>query len=356
MFEREQKGAENGGIFLIHDETLDPGSLADLAPDRPFSALTWDKRGTPPTGARVLLHFSDDQLRELAPLAIERQWEVGVLPHPRAGQATRALGVAGEVEQMFGHYLSSEAIQADVLTCNDQLVFSSVAIGEVLTLAPYDVHHPPTRRGTLSGALRALKNLRLRSYRLTTGKDQKIQLAALGLVVMSHTQSTLIGRCFADALSIADGRLTLLASAPRSILSYLWFLLRLVLPKKISLSRLPAAVGLIRSDRVLLEASRGVDYSLDGTLISAKTVEFRVLENAMHLLPGPALVPRSDRKLSEARIQSGWGTCRWMTRTGSWSRHRCLCSVMPKRTSIATSSSPCAPRLRCPPPIWCSPC
>ena len=301
MVDKGQKGVVIAELYLIHDGSLDPGAISERYPGQRFISLSWDKRGTPPTGARVLLHLADDQLRELAPLAIENQWEVGVLPHPQAGQATRALGVSGEVEQMVSHYLSVEAIEADVLTCNDQLVFSSVAIGEVLTLAPYDVHRPPTRRDTFFGALRALKNLQLRSYRLTTGKDQKIQLAALGLVILSHTQSTLIGRSFADALSIADGRLTLLASAPRSILSYLWFLLRLVLPKKISLSQLPAAVGLIRSDRVLLEASRGVDYSLDGTLISAKTVEFRVLGNAMRLLPGPALVPRPDRKQSEGK-------------------------------------------------------
>jgi hypothetical protein len=173
------------------------------------------------------------------------------------------------VEYVFSHYLQAETIEADVLTCNDQVVFSSVVIGEVLGLRPYDVNRPPTRRSTFFGAIKAVRDLRLRSYRLTTGKDQKIQLAALGMVVMEQTQSSLIGRSFSEALSIADGRLTLLALAPRSVLSYLWFLVRLLLPKKISLSRLPGAVGLVRSDRVLLEAPRGVDYSLDGTLASA---------------------------------------------------------------------------------------
>jgi uncharacterized hydrophobic protein (TIGR00271 family) len=299
MVDGEQGNAGTSDLYLVDDGTLDLQSLTALASDWRLIGLRWVQRSEPPVGARVLLYLGDDQLRELAPLAIEKQWEVGLLPHPEARQATQGLGVKGDVEQMFRHCLQAEAIEADVLACNDQLVFSSVAIGEVLTLAPYDIHHPPTCRVTFWCALKALGKLQPRSYRLTTGKDQKIQLAALGLVVMSHTQSTLIGRSFSDVLNISDGRLTLLASAPRSISGYLWLLLRLVIPKKISLSRLPGAIGLIRSGRVLLETSRGVDYSLDGTLISAKMVEFRVLEQRMRLLPGPALALRPDRKQSE---------------------------------------------------------
>ncbi len=299
----EQGSLQSSDLYLIHEQALDLKALSALAPDRRLIGLKWSQRSTPPAGARVLLHLGDDQTRELAPLVIEKQWEVGILPHPEAQQATRALGVKGDLEQVFSHYLQAETIAADVLTCNDQVVFSSVVIGEVLALRPYDANRPPTRRSTLFAAFKAVSNLRLRSYKLTTGNEHKIQLAALGMVVMEHTQSMLIGRCFSDALSISDGRLTLFAFAPRSVLSYLWFLLRLLLPKKISLSRLPGAVGLIRSDRVLLEAPRGVDYSLDASLVSAKAIEFRILNQRMHLLPGPALIPSEDQDQAKDSIK-----------------------------------------------------
>lgn len=299
MMDSEQESSGSPDLYLVHEGTLDLQSLSELASDRRLIGLRWEQGKTPPPGSRVLLYLDDDQIRGLATLAIEKQWEVGLLPHPEAKQATRALGVKGSVEQVFSHYLQAEAIEADVLTCNDQVVFSSVAIGVVPALRPYDVNHPPSRRSTFFAAFKAVKNLQLRSYRLTTGKEQKIQLAALGMVVMDHTQSSLLGRCFSEVLNISDGRLAMLALAPRSMLSYLWFLLRLLLPKKISLSRLPGPVGLILSDRVLLETSRGVDYSLDGRFISAKTIEFRVLEKRMRLLPGPALVPGQEGKPSE---------------------------------------------------------
>jgi len=292
-------------IYLIHDETLDLASLEELATGHRLVELRWEQRTAPPAGSRVLLYLNDDRIRQLARLASEQQWEVGLLPHPQAREAVRALGVKGTVEQAFAHYLAVAPIEADILTCNDEPVFSSVKIGEVLALNPYDAGRPPTRLRSFFGALKAVKKLQLCSFRLTTGKDQKIELAALGLVVMEHTQSSLLGRSFSDALSISDGRLTMLAFAPRSILAYYWFLVRLLIPKKISLSRLPGSVGLIRSDRLLLQASRGVDYVIDGTVVSAREIEFRILEQRMRLLPGPALVPSPDHVLAKDMVRMG---------------------------------------------------
>ena len=299
----EQESIETTNLYLIHEEGIDLKALSKLAPDRQLIGLEWSQHDTPPDGARVLFYLGDDRIRELAPMVIYKQWQIGLLPHPDAKQATRALGVKGDLEYVFEHYLQAETIEADILTCNEQMVFSSVVVGEALLLRPYDVDNPPSPISTLLGALKAVSNLRLNSYKLTTGKEQKIQLAALGMVVMEQTQSRLIGRSFSEALSISDGRLTLFAFAPRSVLSYLWSLTRLLLATKFSTSKLPGAVGMIRSDRVLLEATRGVDYLLDATWLSAKTIEFQVLNQRLHLLPGPALVPKKDQNQAKDSIK-----------------------------------------------------
>jgi len=282
---------------LLHDETLDLSSLSELASDYNLVFVPWQQRETLPSDIRVLLYLSDEQIKELLFLAIEKQWQIGFLSHPEAKRATRAMGVKGNLNSIINHYVQAEAIAVDVLTCNEQVVLSSVAIGEVHTLRPYDANRHPISMGTFFHALKAVRKLRLHSYTLTTGKDQKIRLAALGMVVVEHTQSSLIGRCFSEVLSNADGRLALLAFSPRSILSYLWFMLLLVLPRKISLSCLPGSIGLIRSQRLQLESDRAIDYLLDGTPVSAKTIEFCVLDERLNVLPGTALVYQSEQKL-----------------------------------------------------------
>lgn len=297
----ERQTASIEELFLIHDGTLEVQRLRELVQGRKLIDVEWSLRHTVPEGSRVLLFLGDEQIRDLVLLAAERHWEVGLLVHREAGRAARTWGVSGSIEQLSRHYMGVDPVDADVFTCNDQVVLSSVVIGEVLALEPYDASRPPSRGGMYLDALKAVKNLRLKIYKLTTGKDQQVQLAVLGLVVMEQTQSSLIGRCFSEALSITDGKVTMLLLAPRSVLAYLWFLARLLLPGKMSLSRLPSSVGLVVSDRVILDSSRGIDYSLDGKPVSAKTVEFRNHEQKLRLLPGPSLIVDEDQSRQKAK-------------------------------------------------------
>ena len=62
-----------------------------------------------------------------------------------ATSATAALGVRGKPAELIAHYQDIDPIETDVLTCNGELVFSSVVVGRVLSLRPYDINRPQTR-------------------------------------------------------------------------------------------------------------------------------------------------------------------------------------------------------------------
>jgi hypothetical protein len=188
--------SETPELYLIHDTSLDPAALAQSVSQHPFVAVSWSERDTPPAGARVLLCLGDEQIRDIAHQSLQRQWQIGILPHPEARQAMVALGVKGKLVEVFNHYVGVEAIEADALTCNDELVFSSVVLGRVLALRPTDINRHQTGWSLFVGALKGLAKMRLSPYKLTTGKDREIRLAALGMVVLGHTQSTLAERAF----------------------------------------------------------------------------------------------------------------------------------------------------------------
>ncbi len=194
-----------------------------------------------------------------------------------------------------------------MLTCNDQLVFSSVIIGDAFTRHPFDVSYRPTRLDRLAVALKAIKHLRLSGYKLTTGKGQKIQLAALGLWTSKNSRSSLLGRSFSEAISTADGRFTLLALSPRSVISYLWLILRILFPKKIDPARLPASIGLMRNRQTLFESDDEIEYLIDGQRESASTIELKINEQGMSLLPGPKFVfdDETQQKVDKDNIKVG---------------------------------------------------
>ncbi len=288
-------------LYLLHDSSLEPQRLAEKVPEVPFTPVPWAERESLEEGTRVLLYLGDEQVRDLAPLALERSWEIGLLPHPEAPQATTSLGVKGSLPTFLPYYRDASPIEADALTCNGELVFTSVVIGRVLSLRPYDINRPQTLWSLVTGAFKNLRGLRMHNLRLTTGKDRVIQIAALGMVVVGHTQSSLLGRRFEEDLNISDGRLSALALAPRSSASYLKFILRLLWPQKISLARLPASLGLIQSNRIHVEEQEGVDYLLDGKPVHAKEVEITVLEKQLQLLPGPELKRREEQPASQGK-------------------------------------------------------
>jgi uncharacterized hydrophobic protein (TIGR00271 family) len=305
--------SEPGAGYLLYDSTLEAVAAAEMVVDTTLVPTAWAERESIGAGQRVLLWLGDEQVRDLAPLAMEREWEIGLLPHPEARHACTALGVRGEPAALLAHYQSAPTVQADALMCNGELVFSSVVIGRVLTLRPYDINRPQTGWSMLRGALSGLGKLGLKAFKITTAKEQEINMAALGLVAVGHSQSSLVGRRFDDDLGSADGRLSLLALAPRSVLSYLWFILHLLLPGKISLSRLPPSLGLIQSSYLKLEGE-GFEYLVDGKPVHASELELQVLAGKLRLLPGPVLnlsvegAVNSDRetvRLNQIPVDSG---------------------------------------------------
>ncbi len=292
---------EPRALTLLHDSAWDAGMLEGADPDIAVTCVPWAERESIPDEAAVLLYLGDEQIRDLTSLALQRRWQIGLLPHPEGREAATALGVRGEVRSLVSHYAQAPVIAVDAVTCNGELVFSSVVIGRVLSLRPYDINRPQTVWSQFTGALKGLGKLGLRNYRITTAKEQTIQFAALGLVAVGQTQSSLVGKRFDENLAVADGRVSLLALAPRSIASYLKFMVRLLLPRKISLSKLPSSLGLIQSERLHLEAPEGMEYLLDGKPVHAGEIELQVLEGRLSLLPGPALQLRPETPQSSGK-------------------------------------------------------
>ncbi|MDG2045714.1 MAG: TIGR00341 family protein [Halioglobus sp.] len=290
MEDETPRNSAPAGLYLIHDAGLGSEIIEQLSELADVNFVSWAERNSPPPLARVLLYLGDEAIRDLALHALEQQWGVGILPHPEAAKAMAALGVKGEMSAVFDYYRSAPVIGADALTCNGELVFSSVVIGRVLALRPRDINRPQTPWSTLTGALKGLSKLRLSPYKITTGKERVIHLAALGMVALGQTQSALVERAFSEELGIADGRVALVVLAPRSILSYLWFLLRLLWPQKISLTQLPASLSLVRTDRLHITAPEGAEYIIDGKPVHAAEIELQVQEGRLRLLPGPALL------------------------------------------------------------------
>jgi uncharacterized hydrophobic protein (TIGR00271 family) len=281
---------------LLYDAGTDVTDISKWLGQKQIPLLVWEERHLITDETRVLLYLNDEQIKTFLKESMGKNLEIGIMPHPENQYAAHVMGVTDNFEQMLNLYQASEAIDIDVMLCNDDIVLSSVSIGTVYSLKPYDANQTPFNLSSYFYALKHVKDLRLHQYIITTGKESKFSLAALGMVAIEQTQSKQTGRCFLEDLSFNDHRLTLLAFSPRSILAYFWFLLLLILPKKISLQRLPGAIGLIRTQTLLIESPRTFDYLLDGQLKQSQSVSLMIHESSLRILPGPDFQSSEESK------------------------------------------------------------
>ena len=83
----------------------------------------------------VLTYLSDDQLKELLPIAMKKNWRIGLLPHPKMVQARQGFGVDGKLKASLEHLLAADdCMEIDLLMANGRPVFNTLVIGESLSV------------------------------------------------------------------------------------------------------------------------------------------------------------------------------------------------------------------------------
>lgn len=280
-------------IWLLFDPECEDevqDKIVPLFEDGPLEITPYHFNTLPPWGEETLVvaYLNDADLGEIIPLAAERKWRLGLLPHPEMKQAHDGYGVAEKLDEALADILEHQSGRCiDVLLCNGRPIFNSVVLGEVFGL------HPSRRienwRAQLASFFRRLTHLGAmhpRMYQIRTQQDKSLQTAALGIVVVEHARNTALSRSILPDTNINDGTLHALVLAPRSLLEMFRFLLKTLLFSNRHGVRLPTFVGHIRSAQLQVSSSEPIDYLHDGAWLSSKELHFEVQPQALRLIPG----------------------------------------------------------------------
>lgn len=239
----------------------------------------------------VLTYLSDDQLKELLPIAMENNWRLGLLPHPKMVQARQGFGVEGKLKSSLAHLLAiEESMDIDLLMANGRPVFNSLVIGESFSVMTGSIQE--TAWGKFWERIRHLfgffRVLRSQLFTLEVKGRKPLNTACLGMVIVQHGQSSLLSRRVLEDSFINDGRMHVIALAPRSITGLLWFgitsLFRLQKTNK-----LPPFAGHIKTGSVRILSDEPISYTLDGVLMSSQELELEVLPKVIRIVPGKYL-------------------------------------------------------------------
>ncbi|WP_024852184.1 TIGR00341 family protein [Hydrogenovibrio kuenenii] len=259
--------------------------------------------------SRILTWLGDVQLGKLLSLAAEQSWQVGFLPHPEMLRFYRTFPIHKKLPDALADIqaATNEACLADLMTCNGQLVFGSVMLGNRETMAP--------AAQVDLGFFSKIKNLfiltfnlshaHLNPYCLETAKQNTINTAALGVAVVYRPSDSDFTKSIVDEMPQDEPMLNAIVLAPRSISEVVRFLIGRIFPKPKKSNSLPSYLGAVKTDKLTVSGSQQLDFYLNGEMQAAEKLEIEVRPNALKLLTKALPEKNNQGDLKESLRVSG---------------------------------------------------
>ncbi|MEX2566089.1 MAG: TIGR00341 family protein [Cyclobacteriaceae bacterium] len=284
------------GIVLIYDkqesetveEVILPALGAEVKTKIPFNnVLNFDLE----KDEFVVTYLSDEQLKELFPLALKNEWKIGLLPHPKLIHGRQGFGIGNDLEDSLEYILGKEETEeVDLLTINGRPVFNTVVIGESLSLVTGTLAQNGWQRfwKKLRYFFKLFRDVKVHGYTITAKEKEKLETAAIGMVIVQHGKSNLLSRRVLEDSYINDGKMHAMILAPKSITGLFWFGLDSFF-RSSKKRGLPPFAAHIKTEYLKIESETPINYSQDGVLMSAQCLELEVSPKAIKIIPGKHL-------------------------------------------------------------------
>lgn len=224
-----------------------------------------------------LSYLTDQELKHWLSKAkdLAEPVSLGVLPNESCPAAIKSLAISKDLDLAIEDALNIERRQlADLLMCNDEPMFRHLTVGDVFGL---NNTVEANFWQKVKAFWRNLQHIRFESYQLLTGKEQQINTAATGILVLEHNSRRLGSSRINENLSFQDGKLNAFVLAPKSVINYLIFMFVVFFIRRYSMEDLVRSVGIIQTGKLTISSSgRTLNYRLDGVSLSAQEIDLQI--------------------------------------------------------------------------------
>ena len=256
-----------------------------------------------PDGQRVLLWLGDEALYELLATATTNQWQIGFIPHPEMTKASRNFLVAKKAKEAIANIFEAEqAVDTDLLYCNDQLVLNAVMLGnsDAMKAAARLDEGVWSKLKHLMIMILKVGQVRLQAYQLETQKQHIIRTAALGITVVYRVENSDFTKRLVPEETQDDSNLNGLVLAPRSIFEMIYFLFNRFFTRHRSRENLPSYLGHIKTESLRISADEPIEYRVDGKPFSSNEIQVYLKKEVLKVwnrnLPKKQIV-QSDKEV-----------------------------------------------------------
>ncbi|MEX0811431.1 MAG: TIGR00341 family protein [Chitinophagales bacterium] len=239
-----------------------------------------------PEKVKLITYLGDSDLKQLLIDAADKEWELGILPHPGLEYVQRGLGVTSKMDKAIEAILDeSQSTEIDLLLCNEKPVLQSVKTGSIFL-----IDETNAQSNLLLQIFRIfkntwrVKNLKHKAFKLSVGEENSINTSALGIVALAQAGSIALSRKIKSFEGSNVGFFNVLIVSPQSVLEMLLFLIKGILPGRHRIDKEDSFIGYIKTKTLNISSETNIDFSIDGEKFTAENISIEVKPKAIHLL------------------------------------------------------------------------
>lgn len=298
---------------LVYDQELDKEEISSFLkkPDpSPSRTLTFQEFSLNDFGEEdcILFWVSDKQAIQVIEDSDTSTPILGFLPHPDLIQIKKAFEVPSSKSEAFKQFLEKEdAVSLDLLEVDERLCFNSLVIGKSISVLydPEDYRFFKAFKSRFSRFLNLFRRVKLQNYRISIKnkeEEKNLEIAAMGILVVGHNESSLIFKRLIKDSGLSDGYLHVIAFAPRSLFSIIGFgLQNLFFP--IKGGSIPEFVSYWSAEAMEIEGMDSeLNYGLDGKEENASKLSLRISEKKPRIQTGFANGKEEATKRKELNL------------------------------------------------------
>ena len=223
-----------------------------------------------------------DVIKAVLRLAMKYRFSIGIIPTKKQKHLIKFYDLPKNPSTAVELALRQNGQAIDLIVCNEKIMMFKAAIGHIPFL---DTPAQANWVQVLLNALRKFVGLRLYTFKLSTAGKKEIDTAASGCMILQHSRGSFASRLISHDHSFTDGMVSLLISAPISIIEYLKLLGQALRFSK-KYKKLPNSIGYIKSPQIDIEPETRLDVIIDDQHATHTPLHCEVIAKAVHVNVG----------------------------------------------------------------------
>ncbi len=233
----------------------------------------------------VVVAGSLEVIKSILRLSQKYRFNIGIIPTKKQKHLIKFYDLPKNPSAAVELALRQDGQAIDLIMCNGEIMLFKAAIGRIPFL---DTPAKANRVRVLFAALKKFVRFKLHSFKFRTADKQDIDTAASGCMILQHSRGSFAARLISYDHSFTDGMISLVISAPISIIEYVKLLWQALRSSK-RYQKLPGSIGYIKSPQVDIESETRLEVIIDDEQITHTPLRCEAITKAVHVNVGDNL-------------------------------------------------------------------